>query len=76
VRLDFNYIKTEKDNDFVYIYDGNNVNAPMTDNLNGDYLLPWPSYTTTQRYLLLDFVSDYAVQFSGFEATYQSTLTG
>jgi CUB domain len=76
VRLNFNYIKTEECCDFVCIYDGNNSDASMMDKLSGDYLPPWPSYTTTQRYLFVEFESDYAVQFAGFDATYQSTLTG
>jgi hypothetical protein len=48
----------------------------MTDDLNGAYLLPMPSYTTTQRYLFLEFKSDYSIELNGFNATYKSTLIG
>lgn len=78
VQIQFNFISTENNFDFIYVYDGKDT--------FGDWLLdkfggrisdqPLPRFTSTQPNMLIRFTSDYSITYKGFNATYSSTTTG
>lgn len=76
VTLDFNYFVTQSTYDLVYIYDGDNVAAPLIATLSGSYTTPPRGYRTSQQYMLVRFTSNSASNFRGFSAVYRSSLTG
>ena len=76
VTLNFEYIQTETDADFVYIYDGDSDSAPLIGRLHGYYCVPPRALTTTQKYMFIRFTSDDSVSSGGFSASYKSTTFG
>lgn len=65
---------TESCCDFLYIYDGDNLKAPLLASLSGS--LGRRSYNTTQRTTYIRFISDDTITDRGFSANYQSTTPG
>jgi CUB domain len=78
VLLTFNTLSTEDDYDFVYIFDGidSTDDQLMVGQLSRHHWNSMPNYLTSQRYMFIRFTSNSNNQFQGFEATYNSTLSG
>ena len=72
VKLSFNSFWTDRDNDFVRVFDGNSTNSPLLLSVSGNTR---PSdVTSSYHQMLVVFSSDDANVRSGFEAIFQSLL--
>ncbi|MCX7863002.1 MAG: C10 family peptidase [Bacteroidales bacterium] len=69
--LYFNKFQTEPINDVLYIYDGQNDQAPLIGAFSG-YTLP-PTITSSGNALYLKFVTNDTIQGQGWEAYYSTT---
>ena len=72
VALTFVQFATEPNYDFVKLYDGHDCTAGLIAALSG-----FPNSTefySTQQYMFIEFISDFSVVLSGFNATYQSVM--
>ena len=69
--LYFNSFNTEPNNDILYIYDGNNEQAPLLGAFSG-YTLP-PVINSTGNSLYLKFVTNDTIQGLGWDAYYSTT---
>lgn len=74
ITLTFSSFDTELNYDGVIVYDGNNTNAPQLGNFSGSTLPP--SVTSTGGTMLVWFLSDIMVRQNGWNASYNSTITG
>ncbi len=80
IRGVFTHFHTEKDSDFLTVYDGTGDNAPPLRTGDSDASfdgskLP-ASFTTNSTSLKIEFTSDYALEFSGFELELSSLAPG
>jgi len=72
ISLVFSAINTERDSDYVNIYDGISASARLLDSLSGTRTSL--IYTSSQHYMFVTFTSDSSVTFSGFSAKYSSIV--
>ena len=73
VQLVFNSFLTEQGYDYVRIYDGTSVNAPLLGSFTGNQL-PLPVVATNAAgALTVQFISDGSATYSGFDATVSCT---
>lgn len=68
ITLTFDRFDTEDINDVVYIYDGNNINAPLLGSFSGSSIPP--AVTSTGREMLVRFTTNNTVQKHGWQASY------
>ncbi len=74
VTLYFNMFNTEPNNDVLFIYDGENDQAPLIGAFSGNTL---PSViTSTNNSLFLNFITNDTIQGQGWEAYYTTSLVG
>ncbi|MEQ8908193.1 MAG: CUB domain-containing protein [Vicingaceae bacterium] len=73
ISLSWNRFNVESGFDFVTVYDGNNLSAPVIGTYSGSNLPP--SVTSSGGSLLVEFTTDFTVTEFGWEATYISTTT-
>lgn len=74
INIDFTWLRTEKDIDFIYIYQGSTTSDPLVVSISG-YTAP----STIQIWgssALLWFVSDGLFRDQGFEAVYTTSMAG
>lgn len=76
VTIQFDFFETYNASDVVYIYDGNNLNAPLMVTLNGSYETPPGPWTTTQRQMLIRLRTDGVNHARGFSAMCKSLARG
>ena len=76
VKLEFEWIETELDSDFIYVYDGANDSAPLIAKLHGSPCTDRGSYSSTQSDMFVVFTSDGSVNDGGFVANYASVTYG
>lgn len=74
VTLSFQEFETEKDYDGVVVYDGANNSASILGEFSGSSLPS--SLTSSGGSMFIEFLSDEALRSSGFEATYNTLVTG
>ncbi len=74
ITLTFSSFDTELNYDGVIVYDGNNTSAPQLGNFSGSSLPP--VVTSTGGSMLVWFLSDIAVRQNGWNASYNSVITG
>ena len=74
--VNFDYLQTQTDSDFIYIYDGDNTDAPLIAKLHGYYCDPPTGFTTTQQYMFIRFTTDGSSNAGGFAASYRLTTFG
>jgi N-acetyl-anhydromuramyl-L-alanine amidase AmpD len=74
ISLTFSQFNLEDDWDYLYVYDGNSINAPLLGTYTGNSLPP--VITSTGGALLLRFRSDCATTAAGWVASYTSVSTG
>jgi CUB domain len=67
---------SSKFSDYVFIYDGDNMNAPLIATLSGPYTPLYPYYMSSQSNMLVRFVSDNNTFYKGFNFTYKSVIAG
>ena len=73
ITLNFSSFNTQNRFDFVRVYDGNSINAPLLGEFSGTAL---PSaITSSNNQLLVRFTSNGSNSSSGWEASYTSTAT-
>jgi CUB domain len=77
VRIAINAIaisdSTGKVTDSLYIYDGDAVSDPLIIALSRRYWPPLPTYVSSQRFVLIRFVSDNSSAFGGFNLTFTAS---
>lgn len=73
ITLNFTSFNTEANYDYMFIYDGGNVNSPLIGKYSGT-VNPGP-LTSTNDSLLIEFRSDCATIASGWAATYTTNVT-
>jgi len=76
VNLIFDEFDTESCCDIVYIYNGNTIKSPLITALSGSAPVLSGGYNSTQRNMLVRFVSDDTVSSVGFRATFSSLRPG
>jgi Zn-dependent metalloprotease len=76
VSLGFTFFDTEKDHDFLAIYDGENTSAPLIGKFSGNNLPPKIRATSASGALTLVFTTDGAVNKSGWEAQVLCGVSG
>ncbi|MCD4746103.1 MAG: C10 family peptidase, partial [Bacteroidales bacterium] len=74
VALIFSSFETESGADFVKVYDGDNISAPLLGNFSGSNLPP--HLESTGESMLIHFTSNASNTASGWSATYTSTRQG
>lgn len=74
ITLTFSQFNIENSWDYLYLYDGNSINAPLIGTYTGTTLPP--SITSTGNSLLLRFRSDCATTAAGWAATYTTVPNG
>lgn len=74
ITLTFSQFNIENNWDYLYVYDGNSINAPLIATYTGA-TLPG-SITSSGNYLLLRFRSDCATTAAGWTATYTTVPNG
>ncbi|HRD40890.1 MAG TPA: hypothetical protein PLC65_19840, partial [Bacteroidia bacterium] len=72
ITLNFTSFNTEKNYDYLFIYDGGNVNSPLIGKYSGT-VSPGP-ITSTNDSLLVEFRSDCATLASGWVASYTTNV--
>ena len=72
VTLDFTVFDIEQDWDFLFIYDGDNINAPLVGSYTGTTIPS--SVTSSGNSLLVEFRSDCATMSPGWEAIVTATI--
>ena len=73
ITLNFSSFNIEDSFDFVRVYDGNSINAPLLGEFSGTALPP--AITPSNNQLLVRFTSDGFISSPGWEASYTSTPT-
>lgn len=73
ITINFTTFNTEANYDYLFIYDGGNINAPLIGKYSGT-VNPGP-LTTTNDSLLIEFRSDCATVSSGWIATYTTNVS-
>ena len=77
VTLDIDDFYTYNAGDTLSIYDGMyGASAPLIITLSGSYGVPTGPYTTTQRYLFIQFTTDANYNQRGFTATFRTKTAG
>jgi hypothetical protein len=74
VTLYFNMFNTEPNNDVLYVYDGQNDQAPLIGAFSGNTLPP--VITSTNNSLFLKFITNDTIQGHGWEAYYTTSYVG
>jgi len=72
VTLDFTVFDIEQDWDYLFIYDGDNIDAPLVGTYTGTTIPS--SVTSTGNSLLVEFRSDCATMSTGWEAIVTATI--
>lgn len=72
ILLDFDDFNTESCCDYVEIYDGSNSKAPLIRTLSGTFTTPPGGFSSSQRYMFVEFTSDSSIVRRGFSARYIS----
>jgi CUB domain len=80
IKLNVNYINVSDwaglYPDYVYIYDGANVYATVLGILYAPIIDIMPSYVSSQRNMLVRFISDSSTTYGGFNLSYSSIPRG
>lgn len=71
VTLNFNYFDTEKDYDYLWVYDGIGTSGNVLGKFSGNQL---PQSITNNGPVTLNFTSDYMINDEGWEISWTSTL--
>jgi len=73
IELTFEKFETEKEYDFVVVYDGGDAHAPVMGNYSGYINKPFTVYSTGPR-LFVTFTSDVGLSFGGFTAAWKTVF--
>jgi len=71
IKLAFDFFDTEASKDFVKVYDGDNINAPLLGTFSGSNIPT--AITISGKKMLVTFTSDDSITAGGFKATYVAT---
>ena len=74
IQLWFRYFRTEKDVDYVTVYDGGDLSAPQIGRHSGD--IPPETIVSTRNELLVTFLTDGSRTDSGFSLVFNVTVIG
>lgn len=74
ITLTFTTLNTQANADFVSVYDGADVNAPLIGKYSGNQVPP--VITSTGNRLYITFISDDSGQGQGFDAFYETKIIG
>ena len=74
ITLSFQFFQAETNFDYLYIYDGTTVNAPLLLTANGSAIPLPPSVTATSGSMLIRWHSDGSVLFDGFQVSWTSVI--
>ena len=73
VQLVFNSFDTEQGFDYVRVFDGTSVNAPLLGSYSGNQLPPTLVATNVDGALTVQFITDASANYPGFDATVSCT---
>ena len=73
ISLDFSYMDLIG-NDYVHIYDGDNINAPLLGSFDGSTIITPQTFTSTGGDMLVKFVTNSSYKDWGWEMMYTSTM--
>jgi CUB domain len=71
VNITFSYFSTERNFDYVQLYDGYNASSRLITSLSWNNL-SIRSYYSTQQFMYIIFVTDATIVYNGFNASFQS----
>jgi hypothetical protein len=75
IELTFEQFLVEMDYDFVYVYDGNSINAPLIGSYTNTHEPP-DVITSTGKSICIRFVTDETTTFEGWRVIYKTSACG